>query len=175
MWLERTTQKSPAEWMWLIQHAIRRASYRPKWTRRHALETLTRRERRIPKRRRERLVMQRLAILKQHDTTNVPRWLGAVAAAVGTCKPPGGLYDENMRAAAIFGYVLLLWVSRVQRAKAYDPNRPVKLRQKALERWMTIAAAVSLIFTDERYDAAVFPGQQWDAPFAPQAKSGKYV
>lgn len=174
-WLQRTTGKTPIEWLGSIQRAIKGASYRPKWNRRHALQTLTLKEQRLPKRRREALVIERLAILKRHDETNVEKWLTRVARDVHRNAPKSGLYDGNMRAALVMGYVLLYWVVRCQRAKAYDPRRPVKLRRKAMERWINMAAAVSVMFTDERQDANIFPGQKWDPPFSPFAVNGDFI
>jgi hypothetical protein len=88
-------------------------------------------------------------------------------------EPPRN-FDENMRAASVLSVILGTWFARIQRAKAYDPNRPKNLRQKALRGWRKYCIVLMDIVADESKDHRMFP-QEWDAPFNPKAKSGDFV
>jgi hypothetical protein len=44
-------------------------------------------------------------------------------------RPPRSYGDQNMWAAKAAALILGSWAMRVSRAKAFDPRRPVKLRQ----------------------------------------------
>lgn len=110
-----------------------------------------------------------------HGETNTLRWLGEVARAVHGTFPKNGRYDGNMRAAMLLSVVLGLWYSRVQRAKAYDPRRPVVQRRAALARWRAYWHEMFDAAVNEVDDATVFSGQHWDPPWSPHAIDGVFL
>lgn len=84
-------------------------------------------------------------------------------------------FDENMRMASVLGYVLTLFYARLHRAKAYDPRRPVKLRQVAYQQRHLWSIAMFRAMTDESEDQDHFPGQKWESPFDPYPTDGYFV
>ena len=87
----------------------------------------------------------------------------------------GPPYDGNMRMACVLSYVLALWYLRLHRAKAYDPRRPVKLRQGAYWSRLGYAQALFVAITDESLDPKMFPGQNWESPWNPHTTDGYFV
>lgn len=113
-----------------------------------------------------------------HPPCDPARWLGVLLSEVCDTLPPddgGQPYDENMRAAAVLGLVLVTWAARIGHAKAYDPNRPLDLRRVALDRNARLIRAVIDAAIDERQDHLYFPGQQWNPPYGPSARGGTFV
>ncbi len=108
-----------------------------------------------------------------HGDSETEAWVVDLARDVVRSMRGGG--DPNMGAAAALGLILVTWYARIQRAKAYDPNRPVKLRQRALEAHRDYVALVMDSVNDESRDHVYFAGQKWDPPFAPEAKDGEFV
>jgi len=96
-----------------------------------------------------------------------------LADMVFKCTPE--LVDGNMFMCQTLGLILVAWAVRIGRAKAYDPNRPLKLRRYALERWMKFARELGNVAIDERYDHEAWSGQNWDPPFRPGAKDGSFL
>lgn len=84
-------------------------------------------------------------------------------------------FDENMRLARELGLVLCAWYASVQRAKTQDPRRPIELRRKAHDRRAAWMQALLRAITDDQLDPLVFPGQQWESPFRPDATDGDFV
>lgn len=111
----------------------------------------------------------------RHDQTNVSQWLAEVIATILVTAPKKGQYDENLRTAAVVGYILLLWYFRCHRAKIHDPRRPIARRREAYAKWLACAAAVQALPLDEREDGVMFPGQKWESPFAWHATDGVFV
>lgn len=113
-----------------------------------------------------------------HPECDEKQWLYAISEAVSDKMREMGeedTYDSNMRVAWIVVVVLSTWVSRIQHAKAYDPNRPVDLRMKALSGHSSLMRAVIDALTDETRDVEYFPGQDWNPPYGPQAFGGDFV
>ena len=79
-----------------------------------------------------------------------------------------------MYAAAVLSQVLSLWYLRVQRAKAFDPHRPLNTRCRAYQRWLGYCQALMYNCVNEQHDSIVFQ-QEWELPFAPEARSGDYI
>ena len=112
---------------------------------------------------------------KGHAHCDPRQWVGRLMDDI-LASSPTELHDGNMYLARELGSALLAWVLRLQRAKAYDPNRPKAIRQKALERWQAMCTTLFLHMIDERGDAVVWSGgQQWDPPFTAYAKDGSFV
>ena len=111
---------------------------------------------------------------KGHGNTNLSRWVRDIFNEVLKTSPKEP-HDENMRFAAVAGMVLICWFLRCQRAKCYDPNRPIAIRRGAMERWMKYSADLVRLIVEEQNDPKIFPGQQWDPPFSPSAKEGTFI
>lgn len=109
-----------------------------------------------------------------HPTCDVERWIGELTKELATYAPKIP-HDENMFRTAVLAQILTLWFLRVQRAKCYDPRRPVKLRQRAFARWRLFAVSLMALVADETEDPQFFPEQEWDFPFSPQAKNGTFI
>lgn len=111
-----------------------------------------------------------------HDETDTAEWMADLEKAVRkSWKKDKVSFDGNMRIAAIVGMILCAWYTRVQLAKTQDPNRPVKLRREAHDRWCAWYQAHCISMVDSRHDPEVFPGQEWESPFLPGARSGSFV
>ena len=109
-----------------------------------------------------------------HSETNALKWVHDLAKEVQATAPKKGQYDENMRLASIIALALTYWFSRVQRAKAYDPRRPVVLRRAALQRWHDFWRDMLDGAIFEAEDAELFPGQHWDPPWSEHAIDGHF-
>ena len=118
-----------------------------------------------------------------HPQCDVGMWVGALAheldAAILATKPDRDEYAENMAAATALAIVLARWAIRIQRAKAFDPNRPIEARRKghaaALLKSRAIADAAWLDDEPDPLDALYFPGQRWDDPHGPHATDGTFT
>jgi hypothetical protein len=108
-----------------------------------------------------------------HQTTNT----GAVIAdlvkeiAAGCPETP---HDGNMFIAAVLSAILGLWFARLQRAKSFDPVRPVTLRRQAYQGWLNYARFMQDALIDESADPSYFPKQRWQSPYDPNATSGDF-
>lgn len=110
----------------------------------------------------------------KHPCCDPRQWLQTLQQTLEQYRPSTP-HDVNLFYTAALSQILALWYLRVQRAKAYDPRRPVKLRRQALQRWQHYAESLMRLVVDEQDDARSFPGQDWDPPFAPRAKNGTFV
>ncbi len=112
-----------------------------------------------------------------HDTTDPEKWLkDLVHYFWGIMKTKDWqVRDENLACAATLSMILCLWFSRCARAKSYDKRRPIKLRKKAQERLITYWKAMLECFVDESRDPLMFPSQEWESPYDPNATNGTYV
>lgn len=115
---------------------------------------------------------------KGHSSTDTRKWIEQLAWEVERdirrCNK-GKDYDENMALAQTLGTILFVWYASVQRAKAYDPNRPLELRRKAfVKRREKIALLMDAIHDDELM-TEVFSGQFWNLPYGKNAHGGDFV
>lgn len=83
--------------------------------------------------------------------------------------------DENIITSKLLTLILGLWSCRIIRAKAYDPRRPVEIRQGMMKKLLEYHHALLDCISDESNDHVFFPSQGWDAPFAPNAKDGTFI
>jgi len=112
----------------------------------------------------------------KHDETDVSMWMEALVLKVLELQAGiKGKLDGNMRAAAVVSQILALWFIRVQRAKAYDPRRPIALRKKALVRWADYLTAMQRLGLDESADTRIFQTQRWESPWDPRAHDGDFI
>lgn len=111
----------------------------------------------------------------KHDRTDTRKMLHELVDLVMKRMPATGYYDENMRACAVLSMVTALWYARVNRAKCFDPRRPVFERGVSYENWLNYSMAMVRQLLDERDDDTFFPGQQWESPFAKSATNGDFV
>lgn len=87
----------------------------------------------------------------------------------------GRTYDGNMALAALLGRVLVLWYCNVQRAKGFDPNRPLS-RRAVFAKLAKYRGNLIAGMADDRLMGAVWgKGQAWNFPFGRGAKGGKFV
>lgn len=87
----------------------------------------------------------------------------------------GIAYDENMALGSLVGLILVTWYCNVHRAKTYDPNRPVKLRRRAARQLAAFKADLIAGMASDKLMAEVWSGQEFNPPWGPQAKGGKFV
>lgn len=118
-----------------------------------------------------------------HPECDVAKWVGELAAEVDAAilaeKPNRSSYDENMAAATVLAIILARWSVRIQRAKAFNPNRPIKLRRLGLaaaaRKEIALVDAALLPDEPDEQDRAYFPQQDWDDPHHPDARDGTFV
>lgn len=82
--------------------------------------------------------------------------------------------DENIGTAIALSLVFGIWACRISRAKAFDPRRPVQLRQAAYRSWLNYAMALASLPLDEAKDPEMFD-QPWESPFLEHATDGSFV
>lgn len=99
-------------------------------------------------------------------------WMPAIADEVRYRARAHG--DENISSAMILGLVLTTWALRISRAKAFDPHRPLELRQLGYAGWVRYCAALNQAQVDESADPAMFE-QPWESPWLPDATDGDFV
>lgn len=87
----------------------------------------------------------------------------------------GMAYDENMALASLVGLILATWYSNVHRAKAFDPNRPLKLRRRALEQRAEWLKGFFGMLNSDRMMGEVWGHQEFNLPYGKKAKGGKFV
>lgn len=105
------------------------------------------------------------------------QWVPEIAAQVASAVRAfgTGVYDPNMRTAFAVALVMAYWYARVHHAKISDPARPLQLRREVWYSWLASAQVMQSIWLDERFDAAIMPGQKWNNPWWPGARGGKFV
>lgn len=115
---------------------------------------------------------------KGHGSTDVEAWMRDLTAASRrslkiTATSP---FDENMAIALHVGSVLLAWWACVQRAKTYDPNRPLELRREVNKRFNDqIATVIARLSSDELVGAVFGAAQRWNFPFGRGAFGGEFT
>jgi hypothetical protein len=82
--------------------------------------------------------------------------------------------DENIATAYVVSAILQVWAIRIARAKAFDPNRPVELRQSAYRRHREMVCWTISRAIDESKDFDFFP-QEYENPFHPDATDGEFI
>lgn len=113
-------------------------------------------------------IQKKIAEATTDRDTDVKKWLVELSREVELSIPAWRPdFDENIRASAIMGLVLLLWHFRVRRAKCCDPRRPIGARRKAYEERRAFALVVMDAIMDDTYDSLYFPGQDWESPVDP--------
>lgn len=114
---------------------------------------------------------------KGHSSTKVLKWIYSIAGQVMTRARIAQRKDrdENMGMAATLGMILCVWYVRIHRAKAMDPRRPIKLRRAALLQANEYVAELARVLHDDTWDPLVFPTQEWENPWHPKARDGKFV
>ena len=113
-----------------------------------------------------------------HAVTDTMAWVVELAQEVQddiSLRKGKSAYDENMALAADLGMILSVWYATTHRAKSYDLNRPLDLRQKANFDVSTYKANMALFMHDDQLMAEVFPNQPYNFPFGLGAAGGKYV
>lgn len=112
-----------------------------------------------------------------HSRMTSYNWIADVTVEILKSFPKDGpAYDPNMRLAYLSSLVLATWYSRVHHSKTFDPRRPKKIRQQSYETWRgNVLVLVGSLFS-EYDDPFVFNGKpNYENPFDPKAKSGKFV
>ncbi len=113
---------------------------------------------------------------KGHGTTNIMKWLIELIKIVWKQRPKDkGKHDENMYITSHLGYILSTWYARVQRAKCFDPRRPVEVRKEAYKKYQNFVQTLMLGVASDEFDITIFPDQEWDNPFSPDAKNGTFI
>ena len=108
-----------------------------------------------------------------HGQTRTGAVIAELVGIVHKTFPKKETFDGNMRMAAVLSYVLAIWYSRLSRAKAYDPRRPVAHRKMGYANRLAWAMALALM--DESEDAEHFPGQRWEMPYDPYPTDGYFI
>ena len=83
--------------------------------------------------------------------------------------------DENIQMSLVLATILSTWSLRLARTKAYDPRRPIALRQLALQSFTHSQQTLFDAITNERRDAEFFTLPRWDFPHDPKASNGSFV
>ncbi len=106
------------------------------------------------------------------STCDPAQWVGELAREICKAAHPKipTAADENITAARLLSLLLAGWFARIARAKAYDPRRPVKVRRQVMGRLQDYSEALLGVLTDESMDPSLFPAQEWDVPFAKNAR-----
>lgn len=73
--------------------------------------------------------------------------------------------DENIICSSLMGLILILWSTRVIRAKSFDPRRPELVRREMVKRMWDYRDMVTEAMLDSTKDKQYFPLQEWKCPF----------
>lgn len=105
-------------------------------------------------------------------TSDPVEWIHKLTKEVweGTRGKLSAQSDENLMASRLVGLILVLWYSRVHRAKCHDPRRKPVDRRKGMLSLNKFRHMVFDCLTDESRDHTFFPDQEWDSPFPPTAR-----
>jgi hypothetical protein len=109
-----------------------------------------------------------------HDETDPEKFVQIVLGLAKQTLADDGLFDGNMRLAAVMSMVLALWYARVNYAKAHDPNRPGLLRRRSYRKFLEWVSAMQMIPVSEANDSIYFPGQKWDFPYSFGTQDGDF-
>jgi len=110
-----------------------------------------------------------------HGATATAKVIAELTSDLQKMWDGNGKFDGNMRTAAALSMILATWYLRLHKAKAFDPRRPVKLRQSAYYQRLSYAMAMFRAIEDESLDAEMFPGQNWESPFEPSPTDGYFI
>lgn len=117
-----------------------------------------------------------------HGDTDIHAVLSQLVDEISTIIPEANprlgmeLFDGNMWAFSVLSQVTTLWYSRVHFAKTYDPNRPVGNATKVYkDKYIPYVLGIQLTLMDQSRDSTYFPEQEWQNPFVPKPKSGKFL
>lgn len=117
--------------------------------------------------------------LKGHGDTDVRLWIQMLLSMCNqsiTARAKNNHYDGNMTIAAKMGLVLVVWFCTVQRAKTFDPNRPLKLRRQAQVRLERYREKLLTAMVSDKLMGQVFGKRQaWNFPYGKGARGGKFV
>jgi len=111
-----------------------------------------------------------------HGDTDILSWIVELTEKIDELVPAMPVVDGNMWTARVLSAVLAAWYHNVQQAKIMDPRRPIALRRKAYDRltlWM--GAMERVVNKDHPEIMDIFPGQQWENPFDPEATDGTFI
>lgn len=105
------------------------------------------------------------------ESTDTEKWIGKLAVEIGRAVDVTlpVTHDENIAAARCMTLILGLWSTRIIRAKAYDPRRPLKARRAMMLSFAQQQRALLECVADESEDPRLFPAQSWDNPLAKDA------
>ena len=101
-------------------------------------------------------------------------WIADLAHEVTMLMGEKGLLhlgDGNIVLAQVVSMVLVLWASRVYRAKCYDPKRDAEMARKCLASTHHYDAAIFEAMTDVSKDHVYFPDQGWRSPFVEEREA----
>ena len=115
---------------------------------------------------------------KGHGSTDSCTWVAVLSNEVNAdirASNRGIGYDENLALASTLGVILSTWYALCHRAKAYDLNRPLTLRRKALKRCTDYRARLAISLSDDQLMAATWRGQLFNIPYGRGAIDGSFV
>ena len=111
-----------------------------------------------------------------HGDTDVLSWMVELTEKVNGLIPVRPVVDGNMWTARVLSAVLAAWYHNVQQAKIMDTRRPIALRQEASARLALWKDAMERVVCKEHLEIMdIFPGQQWEDPFDPEATDGTFI
>ena len=111
-----------------------------------------------------------------HGDTDILFWIVELTEKIDELVPAMPVVNGNMWTARVLSAVLAAWYHNVQQAKIMDPKRPIAMRRKVYDRltlWMDAMESVATKDDPEIMD--IFPGQQWENPFDPEATDGTFI
>lgn len=112
---------------------------------------------------------------KGHSISDVRGWMKEFIDITVKKRADYGPTDGNLRAARRVGLALLTWYVRVHRAKAMDPRRPIAHRKAAYSQVLVTVGDIAKAVFNDCMDPLTFPEQEWESPWAPDARDGDFV
>jgi len=111
-----------------------------------------------------------------HGDTDILSWIVELTEKIHGLVPAMTVVDGNMWTARVLSAVLATWYHNVQQTKIMDPRRPIALRRKAYDRLTRWMDAMEMAATKDHPEIInIFPGQQWENPFDPEATDGTFI
>ena len=111
-----------------------------------------------------------------HGDTDILSWIVELTEKIHGLVPAMTVVDGNMWTARVLSAVLATWYHNVQQTKIMDPRRPIALRRKAYDRLTRWMDAMEMAATKDHAEIInIFPGQQWENPFDPEATDGTFI
>lgn len=115
---------------------------------------------------------------KGHGSTDSCAWVAALARELAVeirrCNRGIG-YDENLALASKVGYVLAAWYALCHRAKSFDPNRPLRLRRRALVHCNRYRQLLTDRMSDDALMTSVWSAQIFNLPYGRGAIGGSFI